>query len=338
MINRSPRNLVTKVNGNVSKGSGVYSLSPSKSPTPAAGKDGLADDISGDDDHYENGNAAMGDDSLPAIENDEISDQLDGMEDAGEHEHQPMHGEYASAIARNEKGQERAATGSRTRQSGASDDLQVDDDQAEDSHAEELPQQGNLEAEPEALARPVKRRRRRVVTKQAATRKRGNKPTLKKWRKPFAKRDQNQEANGTPKTQSPFKDPGASHNLQRERHETPYEEGTGSHTRSGRLTYKPLAHWKGERAVFQSRSLDPTITEIVRMEDVTPQKRSRPRSDSVKPRRRKRKYTVFEDDDDEDDCVEPWETEEGVVHGPVRTWDAELGAGVNEGEVTREYQ
>ncbi|KAB8338797.1 hypothetical protein FH972_021742 [Carpinus fangiana] len=126
---------------------------------------------------------------------------------------------------------------------------------------------------------------------------------------------------------------GSVTSLQREREYTPNEDDGANFTRSGRLSYKPLAYWKGEEAKYESdgRHGMQTIHSVVRKEDVTPVKRVAP-----KPKNRKRKYNVYNDDDDDEETgEEPWEIEEGIVSGAVSMWDPESGldAGQHEQEI-----
>lgn len=116
---------------------------------------------------------------------------------------------------------------------------------------------------------------------------------------------------------------------QRQRHQTPMEEDGVFHTRSGRNVYKPLEYWKGEHAIFEENTRLPGLKEIIRVEDVTPVKRKRPRYGSKRP---KRGYSVFEDDLDDDE-LEPWELDDGVVSAPVSVWDSERGVADPDEEV-----
>jgi centromere protein C len=139
---------------------------------------------------------------------------------------------------------------------------------------------------------------------------------------------------------------------QRELHLTADEENENMlRTKSGRLSYKPLEGWRGERAVYENQGgmlpirRTAEIAEIVRVEQVTPVKRpfSR-RSASVQPaprgRRAARTRNVFEDNDDGEE--EPWEAStkdgQGVMTGPVKIWDNDIGAISQEEEDDIEQQ
>lgn len=121
------------------------------------------------------------------------------------------------------------------------------------------------------------------------------------------------------------------------------------HTRSGRLSYKPLDYWKGEKAIYHEHNRLATVKEIIRMDDVTPPQ-PKPRARAAPRGRqavgaRKRKFGVFADEEldsfarDEVDTLEPWEKGEGVVSGEVRQWDPIVGSVTDEsmeqGELTR---
>lgn len=131
-----------------------------------------------------------------------------------------------------------------------------------------------------------------------------------------------------------FKTPRLTRGNQRIREETPMEDEGAQHTRSGRLSYKPLGYWKGERAVYSVEAVDgvqkpvpvQTVQGLIRMEDVTPMKRA-----SQKRPRKKQKVSVYQDDEQEEEAEEPWELEEGIITGPVRMWDVELSQGIDEG-------
>lgn len=121
------------------------------------------------------------------------------------------------------------------------------------------------------------------------------------------------------------------------------------HTRSGRLSYKPLDYWKGEKAIYHEHNRLATVKEIIRMDDVTPPQ-PKPRARAVPRGRqavgaRKRKFGVFAEEEldsfarDEVDTLEPWEKGEGVVSGEVRQWDPIVGSvtdeSVEQGELAR---
>ncbi|KAL8996664.1 MAG: hypothetical protein Q9169_003888 [Polycauliona sp. 2 TL-2023] len=107
-------------------------------------------------------------------------------------------------------------------------------------------------------------------------------------------------------------------------------------TRAGRKVVEPLAFWRGESAVFGGGRLEeghltlPSITEVIRTEEVPePRRRKTP----GQPRRRRRPARRPEDDDlpeEEDEDREYWEIEAGVMQASVMLWDAETGRGDEE--------
>lgn len=175
------------------------------------------------------------------------------------------------------------------------------------------------------------------------TKKRGGRPPKSQARAALATKDKNQAAKKGPRAKrdpaprATSKEPSHMNALQRQRHQTPLDEDGFTHTRSGRTSYKPLVFWKGERAVFEpnfetAQNL-PSLQEIIRIEEVTPQKRSIHRSNRSKKTTRKARASVFGEDDPEDfDGFEPWETGEGTQEAPVAQWDAEQGVTSQEEE------
>ncbi|KEF51267.1 uncharacterized protein A1O9_12617 [Exophiala aquamarina CBS 119918] len=130
------------------------------------------------------------------------------------------------------------------------------------------------------------------------------------------------------------------------RRETPADESV-THTRSGRVSVKPLAYWRNERCVFggspggasiQNGARFPlnSIKEIVRIEESAAQatkKRFKSKKTSGSSKAKSRKQAVedsessesdVEDSPREDPEAEPWETESGTLRGTVSMWDQDL--------------
>ncbi|KAG8625827.1 hypothetical protein KVT40_006228 [Elsinoe batatas] len=115
---------------------------------------------------------------------------------------------------------------------------------------------------------------------------------------------------------------------------TPFEDSGAKITRSGRASIKPLAYWKNETYVYRHGEIDG----VIRAEDIErPIKR---KGGTKRKTRRGRLGSIKEEgDDDEDDeehedlLPEAWEHETGVIRGPVRGWDEELGTGGVEEEL-----
>lgn len=130
------------------------------------------------------------------------------------------------------------------------------------------------------------------------------------------------------------------------RRETPADNEV-THTRSGRVSVKPLAYWRNERCVYGgspgsigladgARFPLNSIKEIVRTEQIEPvgkkkAKRGRKKGNG-KPKARQVSAEDSESSDSdvdmddvprEDPDAEPWETETGTLRGNVAIWDNE---------------
>lgn len=127
------------------------------------------------------------------------------------------------------------------------------------------------------------------------------------------------------------------------RRETP-SDSTVKHTRSGRVSVKPLAYWRNEKIVYGSSDFEigqrfpmSTITEIIRTEQVdtgTTKKSKRSSKKKQKPKKDRDELS----DDETAEHAEPWETEGGgVFYGPVKVWDPELQAGTQNEEMMGMY-
>lgn len=105
-----------------------------------------------------------------------------------------------------------------------------------------------------------------------------------------------------------------------------------THTRSGRVSVRPLAYWRNERCVFgdgeaaegQRYPLS-TIKEIIRTEEQEPENKGKgkrgKKSKSSKSKKRKEDFS-----DDEDDNMDEWEMKGGVLHGILPKWDPIRGS------------
>ncbi|EGE07298.1 cupin domain-containing protein [Trichophyton equinum CBS 127.97] len=121
------------------------------------------------------------------------------------------------------------------------------------------------------------------------------------------------------------------------RRETPSDD-TVRHTRSGRISVRPLAYWRNEKCVYGTGEAEvgqrfplSTIKEIIRTEDPAIDQSGRKRGS--KKRSKSKKKGGSESDDEPDENAEPWETQEGVFYGPVKIWDPEKQAGTQEEEM-----
>ncbi len=140
--------------------------------------------------------------------------------------------------------------------------------------------------------------------------------------------------------------PGPPRSLHILRRETPGDDGA-THTRSGRVSVKPLAYWRNERCVFGTspggagladgaRFPLNSIKEIVRTEQGEESLGQKKRSSKKKTKGGKgkgkaRQPSVQEEDASDSDfdldetggdpSSEPWETETGTLRGNVSIWD-----------------
>lgn len=114
--------------------------------------------------------------------------------------------------------------------------------------------------------------------------------------------------------------------------ETSEEQST--HTRSGRVSVRPLAYWRNERCVYGDGEANlgqryplSTIKEIIRTEELQPEK--------GKKKRKRGKQSKKQDDESDEDPGEAdeWETKDGVLHGYAKKWDSERQTVSKEEEV-----
>lgn len=131
--------------------------------------------------------------------------------------------------------------------------------------------------------------------------------------------------------------PGQQRSLYILRRETPADD-TVTHTRSGRVSVKPLAYWRNERCVYGgspggaqladgARFPLNSIKEIVRTDVVDPDIKKRGgvgKKAKGKPKKRAEYFDEDTDSDDEpptDPNAEPWELSHGIFRGSVSIWD-----------------
>ncbi|OQD60033.1 hypothetical protein PENPOL_c030G08657 [Penicillium polonicum] len=115
-------------------------------------------------------------------------------------------------------------------------------------------------------------------------------------------------------------------------------DNSATHTRSGRVSVRPLAYWRNERCVFGDgeaaeghRYPLSTIKEVIRTEEQEPEKKKKKekRSRSHKSKSKKQK----DNSSDEDEDVDLWEKEGGVLHGYTLKWDGKTHTSSKEEEV-----
>ncbi|KAL2824562.1 kinetochore CENP-C fungal-like protein [Aspergillus pseudoustus] len=117
--------------------------------------------------------------------------------------------------------------------------------------------------------------------------------------------------------------------------EAPSDPAT-THTRSGRASVRPLAYWKNERCVYGDEEAVEgerfplsTIKEIIRTEELEPERKQKRRSKKSKSGKSKDDESESEDEQYHD----PYEDQGGVLHGYIRKWDPESQTATNEEEV-----
>ena len=167
-------------------------------------------------------------------------------------------------------------------------------------------------------------------TQTAQTAQRGPKRKV-----PFADRDPNIKLKAqkkAPKQTASRADsapPNSSYLISRS--QTPMMDEGAITTRSGRTVYKPLASWRGEKAVFARRESINTlgaIQEIVRTEEMLPPPRPKPKPISRGKRsgRGRSRSVMAEEEQEEEEEEDPpakWEKEDGIQHATVMAWDME---------------
>ncbi|KAL1985560.1 hypothetical protein VTN96DRAFT_7780 [Rasamsonia emersonii] len=121
--------------------------------------------------------------------------------------------------------------------------------------------------------------------------------------------------------------------------ETPSDEKV-VHTRSGRVSVRPLAYWRNERCVYGDGEAEvgerfplSTIKEIIRTEELPPEKRRTGKRKTSSKKSKTRRSKDDESEDEEEDHADPWETEGGVLHGYIRKWNPETQTATDEEEV-----
>ncbi|KAL4868207.1 hypothetical protein BDV12DRAFT_169934 [Aspergillus spectabilis] len=119
------------------------------------------------------------------------------------------------------------------------------------------------------------------------------------------------------------------------RREAPTDPST-THTRSGRVSVRPLAYWKNERCVYGDEEAIEgqrfplsKIKEVIRSEELEPEKKQKRRSKKSKSKKNRDDDSESEDEQYRD----PYEETGGVLHGYIRKWDSETQTAMDEEEV-----
>ncbi|KAL4900048.1 hypothetical protein BDW74DRAFT_162606 [Aspergillus multicolor] len=110
---------------------------------------------------------------------------------------------------------------------------------------------------------------------------------------------------------------------------------SATHTRSGRVSVRPLAYWKNERCVYGDEEAAEgqrfplsKIKEIIRTEELEPEKKKKRRVKKSNSRKGK-----VESDSEDEQYRDPYEEKGGVLHGYIRKWDNETQTALDEEEV-----
>lgn len=116
-------------------------------------------------------------------------------------------------------------------------------------------------------------------------------------------------------------------------------DNNATHTRSGRVSVRPLAYWRNERCVFGDgeaaeghRYPLSTIKEVIRTEEQQPEKKNKKKGKRSASHKSKSKRQN-DDSSDEDEDVDLWEKEGGVLHGYTLKWDPSTQTSSKEEEV-----
>lgn len=108
-----------------------------------------------------------------------------------------------------------------------------------------------------------------------------------------------------------------------QRSATPANDSGALITRFGRQSIKPLATWRGEKAVMGDRTMDslPGIKEVVRVDEVVEQ-RPRPRRQASRTRRNRAKSRLADvEEEEEEEEKAAWEVDPGIMMAQVMDWD-----------------
>lgn len=109
------------------------------------------------------------------------------------------------------------------------------------------------------------------------------------------------------------------------RSETPADDNGSLRMKSGRTSFKPLAFWRNERAVYGDGNIVgqvitlPGLTEVIRTEEIEV-----PRPKRYNRRTRSKRQVKTEEEDEEDERA-PWENETGIMRAQVMQWDHAIG-------------
>ena len=103
-------------------------------------------------------------------------------------------------------------------------------------------------------------------------------------------------------------------------------------TRSGRATYKPLAHWRNEQVEYEEDEEDSRfplskIKHVIRVDEIPEEGRKKA---PARKRAKSKKPKEVESESEEEDNAEAWEVDPGVITLPVKAWDAQFEESIDE--------
>ena len=166
---------------------------------------------------------------------------------------------------------------------------------------------------------------------------RSSKPGRGKRKAPFAERDPNikiktSKTSSKPPSRAGSTAPSSSSSYIVQRSETPATDSGAFTTRSGRTSIKPLAFFRGEKAIFGQRSSRDSlagILEVVRTEEVPAPFKRLNHGGHRGGGRRARAGTAQSlrdiEEEDEEEELALWEAEKGIHRARVMQWNAEIG-------------
>jgi centromere protein C len=108
------------------------------------------------------------------------------------------------------------------------------------------------------------------------------------------------------------------------RSETPAEHDGTNVLRSGRVSVKPVAYWRGERVIYGESKIEgknlvlPAIKEVVRTEEVV---ESRPKRSNYRSRTAAVRRGQYQDVEESDEDREEWELDPGFLRAEVTKWN-----------------
>jgi len=294
----------------------------------------------GDDDHtLSNGNKPQ-DLEEPQLPEPQLPEQAFDDEEADQTP------EPCSDMPVEEQGPAKANSGKKRKSDAVEPDTHADSSSPTAKKARKIVEDKHRRATVLERSNSVQAEASNEVLKPEATRERGR--LVAKGKSSTAQMSARQEAELEQIVERVKARPGQSKSLYILRRETPTDDGV-THTKSGRVSVKPLAYWRNERCVYggspgasnlQDGARFPlnSIKEIIRTEEVdTSISRQKAKRKGRKGKSKARSSSsAFSGSDDEsnqeDPDMEPWESAVGIFRGPVSVWDSQQQTPLEEEE------